>query len=143
MIGGVYDKAKWHYDGNFPEELPPFQGYIHTGMYLGWLADHDLLTPEYMALAEEFKQRKQTGPQFYEKIGGVLAADMLTEEGNTFTQLYYDSQTPVNDYFADYFDLFMSLEDIESVYHVQDTWENYAHVAEMIDERYAEQKHRR
>src|SRR5262245_8270187 len=31
----VYDKAKWHFGGDFPEELDEFQGYIHTGMFLG------------------------------------------------------------------------------------------------------------
>src|ERR1044072_7581684 len=26
----VYDKAKWHYTGDFPDDLEPFQGYVHT-----------------------------------------------------------------------------------------------------------------
>src|SRR5690349_16151301 len=28
----VYDKAKWHFGGNFPEDIDNFQGYVHTGM---------------------------------------------------------------------------------------------------------------
>jgi hypothetical protein len=38
----VYDKAKWHFDGDFPKELDDFQGYVHTGMFLGWLVDNGL-----------------------------------------------------------------------------------------------------
>ena len=39
----VYDKAKYHSGGNFPEELDQFQSFVHTGMYVGWLIDNDLL----------------------------------------------------------------------------------------------------
>src|ERR1700754_3717545 len=30
----VFDKAKWHFGGDFPEDLDAFQGYVHTGMFL-------------------------------------------------------------------------------------------------------------
>ncbi|MCQ6561601.1 DUF7832 domain-containing protein [Paenibacillus mendelii] len=30
----VYDKAKWYYEGDFPQELDSTQAYIPTGMFL-------------------------------------------------------------------------------------------------------------
>ncbi|MGP6149634.1 hypothetical protein LZP85_08860 [Priestia flexa] len=46
----VYDKAKWHYEGDFPEDLDEDQGFVHTGMYLGWVIDDNNL------YSEEFHQ---------------------------------------------------------------------------------------
>ena len=31
----VYDKAKYHYGGDFPEDLPDEQAFVHTDLYLG------------------------------------------------------------------------------------------------------------
>ncbi|WP_240927621.1 hypothetical protein [Paenibacillus thiaminolyticus] len=34
----VYDKAEWHYEGEFPQELDIFQAYVPTGMFfVGWV----------------------------------------------------------------------------------------------------------
>ncbi|MFB6365288.1 hypothetical protein ACFCP7_14625 [Paenibacillus elgii] len=30
----VFDKAKWHYEGDFPQELDIFQAYVPTGMFV-------------------------------------------------------------------------------------------------------------
>ena len=38
----VFDKAKWHYEGNFPGDLDERQAFVHTGMFLGWIIDKDL-----------------------------------------------------------------------------------------------------
>ena len=38
----VYDKAKWHFRGEFPDELDIFQGYVHTGFYLTWIIENGL-----------------------------------------------------------------------------------------------------
>src|SRR5262245_20687641 len=32
----VYDKAKYHYDGDYPKGLPRPQAFVHTGMLIGW-----------------------------------------------------------------------------------------------------------
>ena len=40
-FNGVYDKAKWHFGGEFPKELNNFQGYVHTGFYLTWIIEKD------------------------------------------------------------------------------------------------------
>ena len=38
----IYDNAKNHFLGNFPEALPIEQAYVHIGMYLGWIIDNDM-----------------------------------------------------------------------------------------------------
>ena len=43
----VYDKAKYHYGGNYPDDLPDEQAFVHTGMFLGWILDHDLYAPQF------------------------------------------------------------------------------------------------
>ncbi|MVN87280.1 hypothetical protein GO986_10905 [Deinococcus sp. HMF7620] len=134
MGGGIcYDKAKWHYDGDFPPELPPSQGFVHTGMFISWLAGRNLLADG--LAAEAIRTRQQTGAQVFEAWGGVLTSEMLTAEGNAFARHYYASETGGGEYLNDYFNLF---DDLPSFYHVPDTWDNAARVAGLIDERYAE-----
>jgi hypothetical protein len=43
----VYDKAKYHYDGKFPPELPTEQAFVHPGLYLGWLIDLNLYSADF------------------------------------------------------------------------------------------------
>src|ERR1044072_1798891 len=91
----VYDKAKYHYDGDFPDELPIEQGFVHTGMFLGWVIDNDLysefLYTEASGYIESFKQRELTGAQVYEyACDGTFIDDMLTESGNRFARDYFD-----------------------------------------------------
>ena len=38
----IYDNAKSHFLGNFPDSLPIEQAYVHIGMYLGWIIESDL-----------------------------------------------------------------------------------------------------
>ncbi|MBZ9712578.1 hypothetical protein [Deinococcus multiflagellatus] len=133
--GICYDKAKWHYDGDFPPELPPSQGFVHTGMFLSWLASRDLLADALSADAEAIRTRQHTGAQVFQRWVGVLTSDMLTAEGNAFARHYYASEAGAGEYLHDYFNLF---DDLPSVYHVPDTWENAAQVLAVMDERYAE-----
>ena len=44
--GHVYDKAEFHYDGDFPEDLEDYQGFVHTGMFVAWLIEHDMIDAE-------------------------------------------------------------------------------------------------
>src|SRR5438105_13524465 len=32
----AYDKADWHAEGDFPDDLPEDQATVHTGMFVGW-----------------------------------------------------------------------------------------------------------
>jgi hypothetical protein len=139
----VYDKAKYHYDGDYPAGLPVEQAYVHTGMYLGWLIDNDFLSDE---MCEEdaaqllaFKRREITGPQVYSSWDGALVDDMLTDEANDFTEEYFDFQT--GKYLDDY-DRVLAGK-LPSMYHVRDTWENYDKLRAVLDARLAEWKTKR
>ncbi|PTA68012.1 DUF7832 domain-containing protein [Deinococcus arcticus] len=136
MTQGIcYDKAKWHYDGDFPADLPPSQGFVHTGMFISWLADHHLLADALQHDAEAIRTREQTGAQVFGRWAGVLTSDMLSDEGNAFARHYYASAAGGGEYLHDYFNLF---DELPSIYHVTDTWENYARVAALISDRHAE-----
>jgi hypothetical protein len=41
-----YDDASWHYGGDFPEGLPQKNGATHTGMFLNWCINNDLISDE-------------------------------------------------------------------------------------------------
>src|SRR5450759_1209240 len=44
-----YDLWRWHTDGAFPADQLPEQGYVHIGVYLAWLINHDMLDPQWVA----------------------------------------------------------------------------------------------
>ncbi len=75
---GVYDKAKWHYGGDYPKGLPEENAFIHTGVFLGWLIDRDLYSDFFQEETEElipaFKNREKTGAQVYQEWDGALCA---------------------------------------------------------------------
>ena len=51
----VYDKADWHYGAdNYDPELDESHGFIHTGMFLGWILDHDLYNTDWFMVAADF-----------------------------------------------------------------------------------------
>jgi hypothetical protein len=134
----VYDKAKWHYEGDYPKGLSKTQAFVHTGLFTGWLIEHDMITREFTRqfsrefppVTKHFKQRKLTGPQA--KIwGGCLDSEMLTPQANEFAQEYYDGDVFAKDYRK------LLVRRLPSWYHVQDTWTNYDILARQINDRYA------
>lgn len=137
---GVYDKAKWHYDGNYPDELPQSQAFVHMGMFLAWLIDHDLYSEEFRdnfgKQIVALKARVITGAYLLEQADGVFADDMLGNEGNAFTRYYYGPARHSGHYLFDYEEVVGS--DMPTLYHVGDTWENYERIAAVLDRRYQE-----
>lgn len=139
----VYDKAKWHYDGEYPSDLDQSHAFIHSGLFLGWVVERDLLDPEFLkdiggpdGEIEKFKSRQITAPKLFELCDGALVDDMLNEEANAFARSYFDFQT--GQYLQDY-DRLLS-HGLPSMYHVEDTWENYDLIKKQIDKRFAEWK---
>lgn len=136
----VYDKAKYHHDANdFPESYPIEQAYVHTGLFVAWLAENDLLDisdPVNRNLIAQCKRREITGPQQYEKMGECLIDYMLTEEGNLFAQEYFNFSTGafIPDYRA------LLVKDLPSDYAVSDSWENYEIIRQRFDERFRDWK---
>lgn len=140
----VYDKAKYHFDAeNYPKDLPVEQAYVHTGMFLGWIIDNDLFNKEFfdeLGILKDinaFRNRKIKATDIYRnQLDGALTSEDLSEEGNSFAQYYFDANKwPfINDY-TKLFDL-----SSDKIYSVEDTWENYAKVKKIIDQRYTEWK---
>lgn len=133
----VYDNAKWHYEGDFPGDLLPFQGYVHTGMFLGWCIDNDLMSEQFKTdLAKEiahFKKQKITGAQIYEGCcDGIFMSEDLNETGNQFAAAYFNFDT--GSYLSDYEDTLGGV--LPSLYHVEDSWENYNKLKPVIDRQF-------
>ena len=136
----VYDKAKYHYEGEYPEDLLDSQAFVHTGMYVGWLLDHEMILDEFLEFSEKsiakFRKRKLSPVSIYQEWDGCLIDDMLTPAGNEFSSYYFDLET--GRYFRDYEALLA--RDLPTLYHPKFTWDAYDRVCEMIDARYAEWK---
>ncbi|MCB0777834.1 MAG: hypothetical protein KDB99_16135 [Chitinophagaceae bacterium] len=140
----VYDKAKYHFDGEFPEELEEFQGYIHTGMFINWLIDNDLMDKIFFEDCideiNSVKQRKMTGSQFYEsQMDGAFLIEEVSELGNRFALEYFDFDT--GQYLSDY-EATLS-NGLPTMYHVADTWDNYRKLRAVIDKRFAHWKNQK
>jgi hypothetical protein len=131
-----YDKAEWHYEGEFPEDLDFFQAHDHTGMFLGWLIDSDMISESFhQELADQitaFRARKMTGPQVFEQACGCLDSEMLSDLGNAFTSDFYLRRGA--NYVGD-FNLILGTK-YDSSYHVEDSWENYQVITAKITERF-------
>ncbi len=139
----VFDKAKWHYEGDFPEDLGEEQGFVHTGMFVGWIIDAGLYSEDFAddfkSEIRKFKARKLTGSGVYAAADGVFDEEMLNPEGLAFATEYFDFDK--GQYLKDY-DKLLSGK-LPSMYHVQDTWENYDRLREQIDKRFAAWKKKR
>jgi hypothetical protein len=138
----VYDKADWHYGADdFSPDLDESHGFTHTGMFFGWILDHNLYDtdwfgPEMESYVVAFKNRELTGPKFFEACDGVLLDNMLNDEGNAFAHHYFEFGR--GKYLADYSELFA--RNVPSIYHVADTWQNYELLKKRVDKRYREWK---
>ena len=63
---------------------------------------------------------------------------MLNDEGNAFSSFYFDFSK--GQFLSDYEEVLGG--ELPSLYHVQDTWENYAKLKKRIDQRYEKWKRR-
>jgi hypothetical protein len=127
-----YDDASWHYEGNFPAEVPPENGATHIGMFLGWAIQRDLVGDLHRADEdtafdlERIKNRHLRPRDFLLNwTDGKLSADDLNDEGNAFATSYYQER-----YLADWADLF------PDNYRVDDSWENFDRVQAILDWRF-------
>jgi len=128
-----YDDASWHYGGSFPEGMSEEQGFIHIGMYLGWLIDHNLLSKEFREEFQSeivgFKDKMISGVDIIKMMDGKLVSGDLNMEGNAFSQSYYEK------YLED-FSMLTDSARMSSDYSVKDSWDNYKIIKNMIDRKY-------
>jgi hypothetical protein len=134
-----YDRADWHYGGNFPAGLPQENGGTHIGMFLAWAILNGLVGQEHHedfpeALAA-VRARTMTGREFlFKNCDGKFWEVDLNEEGNAFARAYYKKAPGQRfDYLTDYADIFG--DGAPTLYHVSDTWENYDRIAELLTRR--------
>jgi len=134
------DRADWHYGGDFPSDLPIENGGTHIGMFLNWIIDNNLIGALHLEHSikgiNDIKARKKTGRDFlFEHCDGKFWAEDLNEKGINFTNSYYqDSSGSYGQYLTDYENIL--LEDLDSLYRIEDSFENYNKIARKIDEAY-------
>jgi hypothetical protein len=131
---GNIDRADWHYGGNYPSGLPQENGGTHIGIYLAWIIQRQLgsKTLEKYAgvMFQRVLHRQATGRDLlFSELDEKFFPELLTKEARAFTRDYYETNEYVNDY-----DRVLG-GTLETLYHVDDTWENYDKMAPILDER--------
>ncbi len=134
----IYDNAKSHFLGNFPDSLPIEQAYVHIGMYLGWIIDNDLYSEYFEDEADmqifRFKRREISCTILSEIWDGYLGFELFNKEGNMFTYYYYGGGLYKGDYDE------ALVKKLPSIYHVKDSWDNYEEIKSRIDVRFNDWK---
>lgn len=138
----AYDRADWHYGGEFPEDLPPEAGGTHIGMFLGWAIMRGLESEAHREGSAEalkaVRERRMTGRDFLMKeCDEKFTEKDLNDEGNAFVEAYFLKEGP-GGYLSDYEETLG--DDLPSLYHVEDTWPNFDKFALILDWRFAEWK---
>lgn len=139
----VYDKAKYHLIDGFPEELDKQAALVPTGLFLGWLIEHDLTAKSSIpsSVVKSFKARRRTGPAIFEReLDGVLSREDLTDQGNLFAIDYFGEDFARGRYLKDL--RATAAKGLPSVYHVADNWESFDRICARIDERYRKWRER-
>jgi len=138
----VYDKAKYHFESVENDGLDQVQAYVHTAFYLRWILEHELFSEEFFEESkdeiEKFQTRELTALQIYQYWDGCLIDDMLSDEGNAFSQFYFDFEN--GQYMRDYVPL---ADDFSSVFEVIFNDENYSKIKPLIDKAYQSWKNSR
>jgi hypothetical protein len=137
----VYDKAEYHFDSVRDAGLSLDQAYVHTAFYLGWLIDNGLTGEEFRSDWQEeiaaFKAREISAVAVYQACDGCFVDDMLNDEGNGFTQAYFDfSRGP---YMDDYRQMLGN--DLATEFGVPWSWSNYECIANRITQRFNAWRH--
>ncbi|KMQ69292.1 hypothetical protein ACM39_04155 [Chryseobacterium sp. FH2] len=148
-----YDDASWHCGGDFPEGLPEKNGVTHTGMFLNWCIQNDLISDELKEDEEEIQKlmrREITGAEFImDSMDGKFSEYDLNDLGNAFAQDYYKDDTDFGNRFSSFADDYVNIFDAkaeendyeyETFYHIEDTYENYDLMKLVIDHRFQEWK---
>jgi hypothetical protein len=131
---GSIDRADWHYGGNYPPGLPPQNGGTHIGIYLAWIIHRGLGSATLRKYSGEmYRQvldRQATGRDLlFSELDEKFFSELLSKEGREFTRDYYESNEYLNDY-----DQNLG-SNLETLYEVSDTWENYDRMVPVLDQR--------
>lgn len=84
---------------------------------------------------EELKRRGITPGRFFlDECDGKFTDEDLDDEGNAFAAAYFDFET--GEYLQDYEGTLA--QEVATLYHVADTWENYDLLKPVLDQRFSE-----
>jgi len=136
-----YDDASWHYEGDFPDDLPQSAGATHISMFLAWSILQgfagSILTEDSPDSLERLRKREITPGQFLiEACDEKFTDEDLSDEGNSFAEFYYKSESGYGAYLDDYEGTLGQKG--HSLYYVGDTWENYDRLTPVIKQRFEE-----
>jgi hypothetical protein len=136
-MGQTIDRADWHYSGDYPKELPPESGGTHIGMYLAWIVQRGLGSAMLQKYARDslplLRERKITGRELlFSELDEKLLYSLLTKVGKDFTRAYYDD---TDCYVMDYLTVLGGT--LPTLYHIEDSWDNYDKLAPVIDDRFS------
>ncbi len=141
------DRMDWHYDSVEENDLPENNAGTHIGMFLTWIIDNDLLgefhTEDESSLKyiKKVKDREISGREFLiDMCDEKFWEEDLSEIGYEFVKDYYEDDESLfankyASYFEDYEELF---ENYETIYHTENSWENYNKLKLILDKRYKE-----
>jgi hypothetical protein len=142
-IAMKYDDASWHYEGDFPKDLPIEAAATHTGMFVAWALLSGLgggmLVADFSGAVGKLRSRSLTPGEFFiEACDGKFTDQELNVEGNAFTKSYFEFKE--GSYLADYAATLRG--DLTNLYQIADTWENFDRLKPVLDRRFAEWKSR-
>jgi hypothetical protein len=134
-----YDQIDWHSSGDYPKELPYENGGIHIGMFLCWAINNnlegELHKNESQDSLKQVLNREMTGLQFLlRECDEKFTDEDLNDEGNYFTKFYFES----DNYLIDYEEKLGA--NVSTLYHVEDTWENFDTISKQITKRFQKWK---
>ncbi len=131
--GYVFDKAEYHLESVFDAGLDEDHAYVHSGLFLAWLVDNDLVSDFFKEESEDdiqkLKKRESSPCQIFMNWDGVLIGELLNKEGFNFAMYYFDFEN--GKYLSDYENTLC--KDLPDMYHVKDSWENYEKIKVVID----------
>jgi len=133
------DRVDWHSGNNFPHGIPEENGGTHIGMYLNWIIDSDLIgechSKESGEGISKVKSKVISGREFlFDYCDGKFWNEDLNSIGIRFTEDYYSTDK----YFDDYANTLAN--NLETVYHVENNWDNYAQIRKVLDHRFKKWK---
>ncbi|WP_192867886.1 hypothetical protein [Thaumasiovibrio subtropicus] len=130
----TYDRTDWHSGGDYPKDLPPENGGTHIGMFMAWIIKSGLEGEFHFDNTEELekvKNEEMTGREYFSLYcDEKLVEDDLGEDANSFANSYYQGGAYFNDYET------VLSKNLPTLYHVQDTWENYHKLAPKLTEQF-------
>jgi hypothetical protein len=138
MPSFVYDKAKYHDETIEEFGLPEEHAANHTVFFLRWLIERRLMSALFETdgadIVRAFRAGDASIHAVYDWWDRCLIDDMLSDEGNSFAQSYFDFER--GDYLKDYARTLQ--RDLPSEFHVPFTEQNYQTIRAVIEQRYVD-----